>query len=129
MIRILLAVGGSLAAWTLSSVAALAQTPVAAVDCGGLGQTAGGTVFAPDQPYTPGGWGHEGGTPVLTAETRLGPVDHPYEEVVRRARAGVDAYRFDLPNGEYLVRLHLCEILAHGRGLRRFDVRKPFVRF
>ena len=123
MIRILLAVGGSLAAWTLSSVAALAQTPVAAVDCGGLGQTAGGTVFAPDQPYTPGGWGHEGGTPVLTAETRLGPVDHPYEEVVRRARAGVDAYRFDLPNGEYLVRLHLCEILAHGRGLRRFDVR------
>lgn len=123
MTRILHAASGLVAAWLLSSTIQ-AQTTVAAVDCGGTGQVIGGTTFAPDQPYAGGGgFGYEGGAAVLTSETRLGPVDHPYEEVVRRARAGVDAYRFDLPSGDYLLRLHLCEILAHGRGLRRFDVR------
>lgn len=112
----------ALAGWTCLGAAARAQTPVVAVDCGGSGTSAGGTAFQADQPYASGGWGHVGGAEVLTSETRLGPIDHPYEEVCRRARVGFDAYRFDVPNGDYLVRLHLCEIVAHGRGLRRFDV-------
>lgn len=101
---------------------AISQTPVVAVNCGGGSLTAAGTTFAPDQAYVPGAWGHEGGTNVLTAETRLGPVDNPYEEVVRRARSGFSAYRFDVPNGDYLVRLHLCDIVEHGPGQRRFSV-------
>ncbi|QDU84960.1 Inner spore coat protein H [Planctomycetes bacterium Pla163] len=101
---------------------ALAQTPVVAVNCGGSSLAAGGRTFLADQPYGPGGWGHVGGSNVLTSETRLGPVDNPYEEVVRRARSGFSAYRFDVPNGDYLVRLHLCDILEHGPGQRRFQV-------
>jgi hypothetical protein len=101
---------------------AAAQTAVARVNCGGATQVVGGATFAADQPYAPGSFGFVGGTTFVTSETRLGPVDTTYEEVARRARRGFSAYRFDLPAGRYLVRLHLCEIELHGPGLRRFSL-------
>jgi hypothetical protein len=99
-----------------------AQTPILRVNCGGPTLVANGATFVADQPYAPGSFGYIGGTTYVTSETRLGPVDSPFEEVARRARRGFTAYRFDLPNAQYVVRLHLAEIELHGAGLRRFSV-------
>ena len=104
------------------SAAAFAQTPIVRVNCGGPTIVANGVTFTADQPWAPGGFGHVGGAAYVTSETRLGPVDSPFEEIARRARRGFSAYRFDLPNGQYLVRLHLAEIEVHGPGLRRFSI-------
>ncbi|MEZ5977170.1 MAG: CotH kinase family protein [Planctomycetota bacterium] len=100
-----------------------AQTAVARVNCGGGSLVVGGATFAGDQAYAPGGFGTVGGSGVVTAENRVGPVASPYVQLTKTARQGWSAYRFDVANGNYLVRLHLCEIVEHGPGLRRFTVR------
>ncbi len=43
-------------------------------------------------------------------------------EIYRTAREGARAYNVGMPNGKYIVRLHLCEYSKTAKGQRVFDV-------
>lgn len=101
--------------------------PVLRVNCGGGPVVVAGQLgFQADQPYAPGGFGYEGGTTVTVASANgavfVGAWQSPWKPLHERAREGFAAYRFDVPNRDYLVRLHLSEIVLHGPGLRTFDL-------
>jgi hypothetical protein len=83
-----------------------------AVNCGAEGgyQASDGYWYAPDQAYAPGSWGWEGGRSDFVSSTEAdikGTVDDPIYRVHRYA---MDAYRFDVPNGPYVVRLKFAEV-------------------
>ena len=67
-----------------------------------------GIVWLEDRPYAPGSFGYVGGTRGLLAreivitDTRQTPLYSTY-------RAGLSAYRFDVPDGEYAVTLLFAE--------------------
>jgi beta-galactosidase len=67
-----------------------------------------GPVWLEDRAYTPGGFGYVGGTARLMAreivitDTRQTPLYVTY-------RAGLDAYKFDVPDGEYELELRFAE--------------------
>jgi hypothetical protein len=97
------------------------------VDCGhdqsSIGP--GGEVFEADQEYVePFGWGYVGGSPGSgvglenSPRSRFRDSAEPY--VYRRI--GDFEYRFDLPDGDYLVTLGFAEWGEHGPGQRAFDV-------
>jgi hypothetical protein len=44
------------------------------------------------------------------------------QQVYGRDRFGMDAYKFDLPEGDYIVRLHFAEGWFDSAGRRVFDV-------
>lgn len=107
----------------IGAPAALGQTALFRVNCGGPAVEAP-LPFAADAPYTgPGTSGYEGGSE-LTFLAPVGPLDNPHEPIARSARSGFAAYRFTVPNGSYLLHLHFAEIApgVHGPGLRRFTL-------
>ncbi|MEZ4768534.1 MAG: CotH kinase family protein [Caldilineales bacterium] len=68
------------------------------------------------------GAGYVGGRAVtndLTWEDINGTED---DFIYRSGRAGASEYRFDVPNGSYLVELSLAEINKNSAGLRQFSV-------
>ncbi len=96
------------------------------VDCGrstGVYVAHDGTVYQPDQAYSPGSWGHVGGEAIVSdlwAPYQL--VGTPDPTLYLTARKGASAYRFSVPAGDYLVTLRLAEIEKHGWDLRRFEI-------
>lgn len=78
-----------------------------------------GTVWEADRAYEPGGWGHVGGEPARTHHRIHGSSEDP---LVQTTREGVRAYRFDVPDGVYDVRLVLAEIQHEQAGQRVFTV-------
>lgn len=66
-----------------------------------------GVTWLPDQPYSEGGWGYIGGKAVQTQTEIHLTADGPLYQTVRD---GMDAYRFDVPNGRYEVELLAADI-------------------
>src|SRR6185436_790476 len=98
------------------------------LNCGGPAMPAAyGPPFSGDQPYTAathaGFVGGAANTWEVGADLGgLNDLNHPLHGT---ARLGWTAYRFEVPNGEYLLRLHFAEIdkQVQGPGLRVFGVR------
>ncbi len=122
-------VPGIPAAALLTLITALSALPAAAyemhINCGSVNYTAqNGTLFVADRVYVAGDagyiagwdnytWNAVGGTPdpLLYAYTRNSFIPNPLE------------YRFDVPNGDYLVRLRMIDNFKHSTGENQFDVR------
>src|SRR5690349_19617099 len=94
-----------------SAAAAGAQTPLWRINCGGDAQLApSGPPFLADQAYdssTHGGFIFGSPTGI---QLPIGGANNPYATIHSTARVGWRSYRFDLPNGNYLVRLHFAEV-------------------
>ena len=83
-----------------------------------------GQVWSADQAYSPGGGGYVGGSslPLISAAFTVGGHLSPLKRVLSTSRVAWSAYRFDVPNGDYIVRLTLAEIWNQGPNLRSMDV-------
>lgn len=75
--------------------------------------------WADDQEYTPGSWGYVGGDIYRKDLHILNTVD---DKLYQSERYGMDAYIFDVPNGNYEVTLLIAEIYWSGDGKRIFNV-------
>jgi beta-galactosidase len=80
---------------------------------------AAGHVWEKDQPYSPGGWGYEGGTPDSTSQNTLESQDDPLYQTMRQ---GLAVYRFDVPDGSYEIELRFAEHSRQKPGERVFSV-------
>jgi hypothetical protein len=85
-----------------------------------------GRIFRKDQAHSPtNGAGYADGLAVSNdfewePIEGVGPAANA--ALYRTARSGVAAYRFNVPNGQYLIELHMAEIRCHGPQMRVFDV-------
>ena len=90
---------------------------------GGEYRDSEGNIWHADKAYTPGSWGCTNlpGTDVLTtADPILGTHD---PELFRSVRMGEEmVYRFDLPDGEYEVRILFAEIYWETSSAEQQDV-------
>ena len=59
---------------------------------------ASGVTWLPDQPYREGTWGYIGGKAIQTQTEILHTADGPLYQTMRE---GMEAYRFDVPDGQY----------------------------
>ncbi|MCA9323445.1 MAG: CotH kinase family protein, partial [Planctomycetes bacterium] len=116
----------SLALLSLSLIVASAagQTPVVLFNCGGPGVP---SVVTGDSPYVPGmSDGFEGGTPLPALSgfggALIGGNDNPYKFLLSTSRVNWTAYRFEVPNGDYIVRLLLAETFNQGVDLRYLTI-------
>ncbi|HSN75437.1 MAG TPA: CotH kinase family protein, partial [Anaerolineae bacterium] len=82
-----------------------------------------GRRFMPDQELTAlNGAGYVQGTAVAS-DFVWEPIQNTEDDALyRTARSGLTDYRFDVPNGRYIVEMHMAEIRQHGPGFRVFDV-------
>lgn len=91
--------------------------------------TEDGTVWEAGRPYEEGSWGHLGGRAVLTHHRIFDTDDDP---LWQDTLAGASAWRFDVPDGDYELRLGFVEVEHDAPGLRVFDVQvnndEPLVR-
>jgi beta-galactosidase len=88
-----------------------------------------GLVWQADQPYAAGGWGYVDGkspsedhwkaVPGVMRPDILGTTEDPLYQAFRR---GMDAYRFDIPDGDYELELRFAEYFPNAPGLRIFRV-------
>ncbi|KQQ05790.1 MULTISPECIES: glycoside hydrolase family 2 [unclassified Rathayibacter] len=79
------------------------------------------TVWIEDQEYREGGWGAVGGT---LGWTDAGWINGSTEDPLYQFfRVGMTAYRFDVPDGTYDVRLRFAETQKDTAGQRVFRVR------
>ena len=87
-----------------------------------------GTVWEAGRTYEAGNGGHVGGRAVLTHHRIFDTGDDP---LWQDTWAGASAWRFDVPDGEYELRLGFVEVEHDAPGARVFDVRvngKPWLR-
>ncbi|MFY0606460.1 MAG: DUF4982 domain-containing protein [Cyclobacteriaceae bacterium] len=77
-----------------------------------------GQAWGIDRPYTEGSWGSVGGEPYRRTSRRP---QHPYgtnqpikgtycDPVYQTQLIGLEAYRFDVPPGQYDIKLHFAEL-------------------
>lgn len=78
-----------------------------------------GTVWEAGRAYAPGSWGHVGGRPVLSHHRIF---DTDLDPLWQDTRADLAAYRFDVPDGDYLLELGFVEVEHEQAGARAFDV-------
>ena len=78
-----------------------------------------GTVWEAGRAYEAGGWGRVGGRAVLSHHRIHGTGDDP---LWQDTLAGASSWRFDVPDGEYEVRLGFVEVEHDQPGARVFDV-------
>jgi len=76
-------------------------------------------IWAADRQYTAGGYGYVGGNIYSTPHPIANTNDDP---LYQSSRWGLTAYRFDVPNGFYAVRLLFAEIYFGGGNSRLFSV-------
>lgn len=91
---------------------------------GGWDVTLGdGRRFQRDQVYSEfNGAGYIDGEPV-SSDVDWEPIDGTDDDTLYlAARSGLSSYRFNVPNGHYLVELHMAEVGKHGPYFRVFDV-------
>lgn len=117
-----------LLALVLAAAPSSAQNLLARMNCGGpLVSDALGRPWAADGPYLPGvRGGYEDGvaltTAFLTDGQAIGGPATTRRNVLASARAGWTAYRFEVPDGDYVLRLSFAEFVAQGPGLRVMDL-------
>lgn len=99
----------------------LASYYVNAGDCGPANWQ--GVTWQADQSYSPGSWGHVGDWNATSWDYgAVTGVDGDDQGLHRcRAWGSAFAYQFDVPNGEYRVKLRFVEPMVHA-GERLFDV-------
>jgi hypothetical protein len=75
-----------------------------------------------DQAYVAGSWGFYGEDHIIdrSAGKVINGTSDP--RIYQTERYGLSGYRFDLPNGIYIVKLHFAETYLSGPGQRVFDV-------
>ncbi|MBS0448564.1 MAG: CotH kinase family protein [Proteobacteria bacterium] len=104
--------------------ASLAVAGTARLDSGGTGGQFG-SLYGPDRLYTTAnGAGAIGGTAVTPLLATNGQLieNTSYTSLFNSVREGVTEYRFDVPNGTYLLTMQFVELLENGPNLRRFSV-------
>ncbi len=80
---------------------------------------AGGLVWEAGRTYRAGSWGSVGGRRVLSHHRIFGTeLDPLWQDTL----AGVEEYRFDVPDGEYLLEVGFVEVEHDLAGRRVFDV-------
>ncbi|RVT79665.1 DUF4982 domain-containing protein [Flavobacterium sufflavum] len=81
-------------------------------------------IYQPDQAYREGGWGHIGVD--LTKKTTLNMPHNvkatTIDPLFQTARLGMEAYKFDVPDGRYEIDLQFCELQESEAGKRVFNV-------
>ncbi len=97
------------------------------VDCGSESDhvDALGRRWSADRQYVAGSWGHVGNPLVWSTHDAIeGTLDDALYQTQRYGNGGSFGYRFDVPNGEYEVRLRFAEIYAQVDAPRKrvFDV-------
>ena len=90
------------------------------INCGGANYTDGsGDEWDADQAYSPGGYGYVGGNIYQT----LNPINGTEDDVIYQTeRYGMQSYRFDVPNGDYMITLHFAEIYYSASYKRSINV-------
>ncbi len=78
-----------------------------------------GTVWEAGRDYVPGSWGRIGGRSVLTHHRIF---DTGLDPLWQDTWVGADAWRFDVPDGEYELQLGFVEVEHEAPGARAFDV-------
>ena len=77
----------------------------------------GGLAWIPEQEYRPGSWGYVGGKPyrrptgfgtMLGSEVDIAGTDQ--NPVFQTQRVGIEAFKADVPDGEYSVYLYFAEL-------------------
>ncbi|MBI3819824.1 MAG: CotH kinase family protein [Planctomycetes bacterium] len=114
-----------------AAVPARAQSLVWRINCGGNAEIApSGPPFMADVPYSPGGAGYVKGN-IQSVLLPIGGAGNSIPIVTQTAREGWREYRFDVPNGAYVVRMTFAEVDSNvqGPGLRKFDIRIQGVPF
>ena len=112
----------------LSSGLSFSQDLVVRLNCGGGDLTAqNGAVYEADREYLPTVQnGYVGGTPGVALSglngSLIGGLDNPLKQVYYTSRQDWDAYHFEVPNGDYIVRLQFSENYVFGVDIRRFTV-------
>jgi len=76
-------------------------------------------VWEADRGYVEGSWGHIGGTGERTHHRIFGTEDDP---LYQTRRLGSHSYRFDVPDGSYLVGLRLANLADTAAGTDEFRV-------
>jgi len=79
-----------------------------------------GRVWSADREYAPGGYGYIGGKTYATGSAIANTDD---DTLFQTEHWGMEAYRFDVPNGTYRVELLFDEIYMTRQGGRVFDVK------
>jgi hypothetical protein len=103
---------------TLSVTTPAAPPTNLRINVGGSEYTDGnGNIWSADTGYSSGHLAQTGAAIAGTADDTL------YQYIRWSDSANPVQYRFDLPNGNYQVRLHFNEIWSTGPGARLFDVR------
>ena len=80
---------------------------------------ADGLVWEAGRAYEPGSWGHVGGRPVLTHHRIF---DTDLDPLWQDTWEDAEAWRFDVPDGDYLLTLGFVEVEHDRPGARVFDV-------
>ena len=78
-----------------------------------------GIVWETDQPYQDGRWGYEGGESARTHHRIYGTSDDP---LFQTSRQGMTRYQFDVPDGDYEIRLLFSDNQHDDAGQRLFSV-------
>jgi len=78
-----------------------------------------GPVWEAARAYRPGAGGHVGGRSVLTHHRIF---DTELDPLWQDTWAGAEAWRFDVPDGDYAIELGLVEVEHDATGARVFDV-------
>ena len=80
-----------------------------------------GKIWEADQAYTSGSWGYVG-TASFSNSTSDPIANTANDPLYQIERAKVESYRFDVPSGDYIVKLHFAEIFHTASNKRVFDV-------
>ena len=82
-----------------------------------------GNLFQSDLAYEPGGAGYDYGFPTIPAYVpNISPWTTDDFELQYRQRRSLNGYHFDLPPGDYVLRLYFLDGLTHGPRLRLMDI-------
>lgn len=84
---------------------------------------AGGQIWIPEQEYRPGSWGYVGGE-IMRQRRSAGPrpafeadiAGTDKDPIFQTQRAGLDAFKADVPDGRYFVYLCFAELTGPYRG-------------
>ncbi|MEE4312312.1 MAG: malectin domain-containing carbohydrate-binding protein [candidate division KSB1 bacterium] len=90
------------------------------VNCGGPAYVdKGGDLWMADQPFNSNFYGYVGGDSYATADPIANTDD---DSLYQSERYGMTAYRFNVPNGDYRIKLHFAEIYHQSARKRKINV-------
>jgi hypothetical protein len=106
-------------------LASAGQAATGLFNCGGPAFQAGSITYLADQTYTPqnGAGAVDGTATTIPIGANGGIVEGTsYQGLYGTQREGLTEYRFDVPNGLYLLTMQFAELEENGPGFRVFTV-------